>query len=61
MQRSSVDLPLPDAPMMQVTSPALTVKSTSRKTTWVAELVERVRTYDDRLRTLGSPASLPYA
>ena len=32
MQRSSVDLPEPDAPMMHVTSPFATVKSTSRRT-----------------------------
>src|SRR5699024_2574499 len=44
MQRNRVDLPEPDAPMTQVTSPGLTVKSTSRSTTWVPKLLERWRT-----------------
>ena len=34
MQRSRVDLPLPDAPMMQVTSPGLTVNPHRGRTTW---------------------------
>ena len=34
MQRSSVDLPEPEEPMMQVTSPLLAAKSTPRSTSW---------------------------
>ena len=34
MQRRSVDFPLPDAPMIEVTSPAFTRKSMSRRTSF---------------------------
>jgi len=34
MQRRSVDLPEPEAPMMVTTSPDMTSKSMSRRTTW---------------------------
>src|SRR5699024_5719264 len=45
MHRSRVLLPEPDAPMTQVTSTGLTVKSTSRSTTWVPKLLDRWRTW----------------
>ena len=38
---SSVDLPEPEAPMMEITSPFLTVKSISRKTSWVPKDLPR--------------------
>ena len=36
-----VDLPEPDAPMMLVTSPGLTEKSMSRRTSWLPKVFER--------------------
>ena len=41
MHRSSVDLPEPEAPMMEVTSPLATVKSMSRSTSWLPKDLER--------------------
>ena len=41
MHRSRVDLPEPEAPMMEVTSPVLTVKSMSRRTWWVPKDLDR--------------------
>src|SRR5699024_4422106 len=41
MHRSRVDLPEPDAPMMEVTSPGRTAKSMSRSTSWLPKDLER--------------------
>ena len=44
MQRSRVDLPEPEAPMMAVTSPFFTLKSMSRSTSWLPKLFDRCET-----------------
>ena len=41
MHRSRVLLPEPEAPMTEVTSPLLTVKSISRSTWWLPKVLER--------------------
>ena len=41
LSRISVVLPEPDAPMMLVTSPGLTEKSMSRRTSWLPKVFER--------------------
>ena len=41
MQRRSVDLPEPDAPMMVTTSPGMTSKSMFLRTTWSPKLLRR--------------------
>ena len=44
MHRRRVDLPEPEAPMMEVTSPGRTVKSMSRSTWWSPKDLDRCRT-----------------
>src|SRR5699024_11828981 len=44
MHRRSVDLPEPEAPMMEVTSPFFTVKSMSLRTSLDPKLLERCLT-----------------
>ena len=53
MQRSRVDLPLPDAPMMVTTSPGMTAKSMSLSTKWLPKDLRRFST-----RMSGSAAML---
>ena len=53
MQRSNVDLPEPDAPMMVTTWPGMTSKLMSRSTSWLPNDLRR-----PSMRTMGSDATV---